>query len=197
MDSSAHEKRDLLIAWTKQCFQAAGLEASEKEAHSYAATAATEIIDEGFAAFAEGNSVPHGSGSHTVAGGNLVPGFIAYLSRSAPADDEGRLEAFDEIFQRFVDLTATVEAAGESGVLSNAAYNRSLNAANEIFQQYFEMRGDDFVQNLHKGFGDGSTPPIDMSKITVTETMAGSGCAIAALAMVVSATAATLLAANL
>jgi hypothetical protein len=192
MDSKTHEKKDLVIAWTRQCFQAAGLETSEKEAHSYAATAANEIIEEGFAAFAEGNSVPHGSGSNTVAGGIPVPGFIAYLNRSVPADNEGRFEAFDEIFQRFVDLTATAEAAGESGVLSNAAYNRSLNAANEILQQYFELRCDDFVQNLHKGFGDDSTPPIDMSKVTVAKTMAGSGCAVVVLAMALSVAVAAL-----
>jgi hypothetical protein len=115
MNSSAHEKQDLLIAWTTQCFQAAGLDASETEARKYAASAASEIIDEGFAGFAEGNSVPHGSGSNTVAGGTPVP---------------------------------------------------------------------DFVQKLHEGFGDDSTPPVDMSKVTVGKAMVGSGCAIAALVMV-------------
>jgi hypothetical protein len=189
MDSSTHEKKDLIIAWTRQCFQAAGLDASEKEAHSYAATAANEIIEEGFAAFAEGNSISHGSGSHSVAGGILVPGFIAYLNRSAPQDEEGRLAAFDEIFQRFVDLTTTAEAA-ELGPLMNS--NRAINAGNEILQQYFELRCDDFVQNLHNGFGDDSTPPIDMSKVNVAKTMAGSGCAIAVFAMASSVTVAAL-----
>jgi len=188
MDSSAHEKKDLLIAWAKQCFQAAGLEASENEAYSYAASAANEIINEGLAGFAEGNSVPHGAGSHTVAGGTPVPGFIAYLNRSVPEDENGRLDAFDDIFQHFVDLTATVEAAGESGPLANAGYNRALNAVNEILQQYFEMRSEDFVQKLHEGFGDGSTPAIDMSKVTAGKTIAGSGCAIAALAIMSSVT---------
>jgi len=53
------------------------------------------------------------------------PGFLAYL-RSVPEDAPARLDAFDEIFQRFVDLTATVEAAGESGALSNAAQDPVL-----------------------------------------------------------------------
>jgi hypothetical protein len=182
MDSSAHEKKDLLIAWTKQCFLAAGLEASEKETRSYAATAANEIIEEGLAGFAEGNSVAQ----KRVAGGSPIPGFIAYLKRSVPEDEEGRLDAFDEIFQRFIDLTASVEAAGETGVLANAAYNRSVAAANEILQGYFELRSEDFVQKLHEGFGDSSTPAIDMSKIAVGKAAAGSGCAIAALAIVAS-----------
>ncbi len=112
-----------------------------------------------------------------------MPGFIAYLKRSVPEDEEGRLEAFDEIFQRFVDLTASVEAAGETGVLANAAYNRSLNAANEILQGYFELRSEDFAQKLHEAFGDDSTS-VDMSKVTVPQAMAGSGCMIALLAIV-------------
>lgn len=190
MESSAHDKKDLLIAWTKQCFQAAGVEASEKETRSYAATAANEIIEEGLAGFAEGNSVAQ----KRVAGGSPVPGFIAYLKRSAPENEEGRLEAFDEIFQRFIDLTATVEAAGETGVLANAAYNRSGAAANEILQGYFEARSEDFVQKLHKGFGDDDTPAIDMSKLTAGKAVAGGGCAIAALAIVAAIVAGLLVA---
>jgi hypothetical protein len=178
-------QKKLLIEWTKQCFQAAGLETSDKEVLKFAATAANEVINEGFMGFAEGNSVPHGSGSHSVAGGVLVPGFIAYLNRSAPQDEAGRLEAFDEIVQRFVDLTTTAEAA-EIGPLMNT--NRAVNAANEILQQYFEVRSEEFVQMLHDGFGDDGTPTIDMSKVTVGKAMAGSGCAIAALAIVCSMT---------
>jgi len=190
MESSAHDKKDLLIAWTRQCFQAAGLEASEKETRSYAATAANEIIEEGLAGFAEGNSVAQ----KRVAGGSPVPGFIAYLKRSAPEDTEGRLEAFDEIFQRFIDLTATVEAAGETGALANAAYNRSVAAANEILQGYLELRSEDFVQKLHVGLGDDDTPMIDMSKVTAGKAVAGGGCAIAALAIVAAIVAALLVA---
>jgi hypothetical protein len=192
MDSTSHQKRDLLIAWTRQCVQAAGLEASEKEAHSYAATAADEIIEEGLAGFAEGNSVAQ----QKVAGGSPVPGFIAYLKRSVPDDKESRLEAFDEIFQRFIDLTASVEAAGETGVLANAAYNRSVAAANEILQGYFELRSEDFVQKLHDGFGDSSTPTIDMSKVTVGKAIAGGGCAIAVLPLLVGVIVAALLVAT-
>lgn len=179
MEAAAHEKKDLLIAWTRQCFAAAGLEPSEERVRSYAATAANEIIEEGFAGFAEGNSVAQ----KKVAGGTPVPGFIAYLKRSVPEDEEGRLEAFDDIFQRFVDLTASVEAAGETGVLANAAYNRSLNAANEILQGYFELRSEDFAQKLHDAFGDESTS-VDMSKVTAPKAMVGSGCLIALLAAV-------------
>lgn len=171
-------QKKLLIEWIKQCFQAAGLETSDKEVRKFAATAANEVINEGFMGFAEGNSIPHGSGSHSVAGGVLVPGFIAYLNRSAPQDEEGQLEAFDEIVQRFVDLTTTAEAA-EIGPLMNT--NRAVNAANEILQQYFEVRSEEFVQMLHDGFGGDGTPTIDMSKVTVGKAMAGSGCAIAAL----------------
>jgi hypothetical protein len=174
-------QKDLLIEWTKQCFQAAGLETSDKEVRKFAATVANEVINEGFMGFAEGNSVPHGSGSNSVAGGIPVPGFIAYLNRSTPQEEEGRLEAFDEIVQRFVDLTTTAEAA-DIGPLTNT--NRAINAANEILQQYFEVRSEAFVQMLHDSFGDGSTPIIDMSKVTVGKAMAGSGCAIAALAIV-------------
>lgn len=183
MDLPSHEKKDLLIAWTRQCFEAAGLEASEKEARSYAATAANEIIEEGLAGFAEGNSVAQ----KRVAGGIPVPGFIAYLKRSAPEDKDGRLEAFDEIFQRFVDLTATVEAAGETGVLANAAYNRSVAAANEILQGYFELRSEEFVQLLHEGFGDDDTPMIDMSKVIAGRAVVGGGCVIAAFSSLVCA----------
>ncbi len=183
MASTSTPQRDLLIAWTRQCFQAAGLEASEQEAHSYAAIAAAVIVDEGFVQFAEGNSFPHGSGSHTVAGGHPVPGFIAYLRSWAPGDAAGKLDGFDEIFQRFVDLTATAEAAGESGALSNAAYNRSLNAAHEIVQQFFEARTADTVQQLHRGFGDRGTAAIDMSKVSIGTAAAGGGCAVAALAL--------------
>jgi hypothetical protein len=183
-------QKELLIQWTTQCFQAAGLETNGKEVRKFTATAANEVINEGFMSFAEGNSVPHGSGSQSVAGGILVPGFIAYLNRSAPQDDQGRLEAFDEIVQRFVDLTTTAEAA-EIGPLTNT--NRSVNAANEILQQYFEARSEEFVQMLHDGFGDDETPTIDMSKVTVGRTMAGSGCAIAACAIVSSMTVAALL----
>ncbi len=174
-------QKELLIEWTKQCFHSAGLETSDKEVHKFAATAANEVINEGFIGFAEGNSVPHGSGSKSIAGGILVPGFIAYLNRSAPQDEEERLEVFDEIVQRFIDLTTTAEAA-EIGPLMNT--NRAVNAANEILQQYFELRSKEFVQMLHDGFGDGDTPAIDMSKVTTGKTMAGSGCAIAALAIV-------------
>jgi hypothetical protein len=177
-------QKTLLIEWTKQCFQAAGLETSDKEVRKFAATAANEVINEGFMGFAEGNSVPHGSGSNSVAGGVLVPGFIAYINRSAPQDEEGRLETFDEIVQRFVDLTTTAEAA-EIGPLMNT--NRAVNAANEILQQYFETRSGEFVQMLHDSFGDDSTPIIDMSKVTVGKAMSGSGCAIAALVVVCSA----------
>jgi len=145
MASSTNQKKDLLVTWVKQCFEAAGLQASESEALKYAASAANEIVDEGFTAFAEGNSVPHGAGSHTVAGGSPVPGFVAYLRRSAPTDEDGRLASFDDIFQRFVELTATVEATIGPG--GNAAYNRSENAANEIMQQYFQARSTEFVQN--------------------------------------------------
>jgi hypothetical protein len=183
MDSPAHEKKDQLIAWTKQCFLAAGLEASEKETRSYAATAANEIIEEGLAGFAEGNSVAQ----KKVAGGSPTPGFIAYLKRSAPENEEGRLDAFDEIFQRFIDLAASVEAAGETGVLANAAYNRSVAAANEILQGYFEIRGEDFVQKLHEGLGNTDTPAIDMSKVTAGKAVAGGGCAIVALSLLVCA----------
>jgi hypothetical protein len=170
----------------KQCFEAAGLAVSEKEAYSYAAITATEIIDEGLVPFAEGNSIPHGSGSNTVAGGSPVPGFLTFL-RSVPEDAPARLDAFDEIFQRFVDLTATVEAGGESGALSNAAYNRAQNAADEILKAYFEERTEDAVQQLHKGFGDASTPPIDMSKVTLGKVTVGSGCAVVVLVVIVSA----------
>ncbi len=183
MDSSSHEKKDLLIAWTEQCFRAAGLEPTQQEARTFAATAANEIIEVGFAGFAEGNSVPHGSGSKTVAGGTPVPGFLAYLRRSAPGDEIGRLEAFDEIFGQFVELTATVEASTGPG--GNAAYNRSTNAANEILEQYFEARSEDFVQKLYDGFGDDSTPAIDMSKVTAGKAIAGGGCVIAALVLMV------------
>jgi len=193
MGPETHEKKDMLIAWARQCFQAAGLEVTEQDAHSYAGSAAMEIIDEGFAGFAEGNSVPHGAGSHTVAGGHPVPGFIAYLKRSVPQDEQGRLEAFDDIFQRFVELTATVEAEGESGPLANAAYNRAENAANEILQEYFALRTRNFVEKLHDGFGDSSTPPIDISKVTVGKTVAGGGCAVAMLALMLSAAMAALL----
>jgi hypothetical protein len=191
MDSSTQEKKELLIAWTRQCFHAAGLEASEKEAHTYAANAANEIINEGFAGFAEGNSIPHGSGSHSVAGGILVPGFIAYLKRSAPEDVKGRLEGFDEIFQRFVDLTATVDAA-ETGATNS---NRSINAANKILRQYFEACSKEFVVKLREGFGDADTPAIDMSKVTVGKAMAGGGCAITALAIGAGTTMAALISA--
>src|SRR4051794_34511703 len=95
--SSNTEKKDLLIAWTRQCFEAAGLEGSGKEAHDYAAFAAEAIVDDGFFPFAHGSSMPHGSGSRTVAGGNPVPGFLAYLRSSAPADAAGKLDSFDEI----------------------------------------------------------------------------------------------------
>jgi hypothetical protein len=189
MDTPSHEKKDLLIAWTRQCFEAAGLETSEKETRSFAATAAEEIIEEGLAGFAEGNSVAQ----KKVAGGTPVPGFIAYLKRSVPEDKEGRLDAFDEIFQRFIDLTASVEAAGETGVLANAAYNRSVAAANEILQGYFELRSADFVQKLHNGFGDDETPAIDMSKVTAGKAVAGGGCVIAALLLLVIAMAVGLL----
>lgn len=182
MDAPRHEKKDLLIAWTRQCFEAAGLETNETETRSFAATAANEIIEEGLAGFAEGNSVAQ----KKVAGGTPVPGFIAYLKRSVPADKEGRLDAFDEIFQRFVDLTASVEAGGETGVLANAAYNRSVAAANEILQGYFELRSADFAQKLHDGFGNDETPPIDMSKVTAGN-VTGSGCAIAALSLLTAA----------
>jgi hypothetical protein len=190
---SATEKKDTLIAWARQCFQAAGLEATDKEARSYAAGAAMEIIDEGLAGFAEGNAVPHGAGSHSVAGGHPVPGFIAYLNRTAPKDEDGRLEALDEIFERFVELTATVEAEGEQGPLLNAAYNRSENAASEILQGYFEVRTKDFVHKLHDGLGNTDTPPIDMSKVTAGKAVAGSGCAVAALASMIGMMALALL----
>ena len=85
--------------------------------------------------------------------------------------------------QRFVDLTATVEAAGESGALSNAAYNRAQNAADEILKAYFEQRTEDAVQQLHKGFGDASTPLIDMSKVTLGKVTV-SGCVVVALVAV-------------
>jgi hypothetical protein len=174
-------QKELLIEWTRQCFQAAGLETNDKEVRRFAATAANEVINEGYMGFAEGNSVPHGSGSNSVAGGILVPGFLAYLNRSAPQDEEGRLEAFDEIVQRFIDLTTTAEAA-VIGPLMNT--NRAVNAANEILQQYFEVRSEEFVQMLRDGFGDSDTPAIDMSKVTAGKAMAGSGCAVAALAIV-------------
>jgi hypothetical protein len=183
MAEPSHEKKDLLIAWTRQCFEAAGLETSDSELRSFAATAVSEIIEEGLAGFAEGNSVAQ----KKVAGGTPIPGFIAYLQRSVPEDKEGRLDAFDEIFQRFIDLTASVEAAGETGVLANAAYNRSVAAANEILQGYFELRSADFVQKLHDGFGDSDTPAIDMSKVTAGKAAAGSGCAIVVLSLFVSA----------
>jgi hypothetical protein len=172
--------KQLLMEWTKQCFQAAGLETTDREVRKFAATAATEVINEGFRGFAEGNSVPHGSGSNSVAGGVLVPGFIAYLNRSAPQDEAGRFEAFDEIVQRFVDLTTTAEAE-QIGPLVNT--NRAVNAADEILQQYFEARSEEFVQMLHDGFGDTGTPTVDMSKVTVGKATAGSGCAISALAI--------------
>jgi hypothetical protein len=178
MDSSAHDKRDLVIAWTKQCFQATGLEASEREIRSYAATAASEISDDGLVGVAEGRSVAQ----KKIAGGTSIPDFLTYLKRSAPQDAEGRLDAFDEIFQRFVDLTASVEAAGETGVLANAAYNRSLDAADAILRKYFEVRRQDLVQNLHEGFGDANTPAIDMSKVTAGKALGG-GCVIAAIAI--------------
>jgi hypothetical protein len=180
MSASTHEKKDLVITWVRQCFQAAGVEASDKEAREYSASAVKEIIEEGFLGFAEGKSVPHGTGSHTVAGGKPVPGFIAYLSRAVPPDETARLDAFDEIFERFVELTATVEAEGASGPLANAAHNRALNAANELLQQYFESTSEGFVQRLHQAFGGRDVPPVDMAKVTVGKTM-GSGCAIVAL----------------
>jgi hypothetical protein len=104
--------------WRASVRSAAGLETNDKEVRRFAAAAVNEVINEGFMGFAEGNSVPHGSGSHSVAGGVRVPGFIAYLKRMAPEDEEGRLEAFDEIVQRFVDLTTAAEAA-EIGPLMN------------------------------------------------------------------------------
>jgi hypothetical protein len=150
------------------------LEASPTETREYAALAANAIVDEGFVAFAEGASVPHGAGSRTVAGGHPVPGFLAYLRHQAPPDAEGRLDAFDEIFDRFVEATAVVES--ETGPGGNAAYNRSMNAAEEIFEQFFAERTEDTVRQLHRGFGDPSTP-IDMSRVT-TASAAGGGCAL-------------------
>jgi hypothetical protein len=117
---------------------------------------------------------------------------MAYLKRSVPEDKDGRLEAFDEIFQRFVDLTASVEADGETGVLANAAYNRSIAAANEILQGYFEIRSEDFVQKLHDAFGDEGTP-VDMSKVTAGKAVTGSGCAIVALSLLIGSMVAGLL----
>jgi hypothetical protein len=143
----------------------------------YAALFAAEIIDQGFVSFAEGNSVPHGSGSNYVAGGNPVPGFLAYLRNTAPREDAGKLDQFDEIYERFVDLTATVEAATGPG--GNAAHNRASNAANEIFDSYFRERTDDTVRQLHDGFGDASTP-VDMSKVSIGAATGG-GCLIASL----------------
>jgi len=178
MDPAAHEKLDLLIAWTKQCFSAAGLEPSQQEVSSYAAIAANEIIEEGLLGFAEGNSLPQ----KKVAGGRPIPGFVTYLRRSVPEDKESRLEAFDEIFQRFVDLTAAVEADGETGVLANAAHNRSLAAANEILQGFFDLRSEDYARQLRDAFGDENTP-IDMSKVTAGKAVAGNGCVIAAVSV--------------
>jgi hypothetical protein len=180
--SSNTEKRDLLIAWTRQCFQAAGLEATEREARDYAAIAAEAIVDDGFAVFAEGASLPHGSGSKTVAGGHPVPGFIAYLRSSAPADAAGKLDVFDEIFEKFVEYTAVVEAAHGPG--GNAAYNRSENAANEIFDQFFAERTEATVTQLHEGFGDASTQPIDMSKVTAGRAGTAGGCVVMAVGMI-------------
>ena len=170
------------MAWTEQCFQAAGLEPSPTETREYAALAAQAIVDEGFAVFAQGSSMPHGTGSQTVAGGNPVPGFLAYLRSSAPADAAGRLDALDEIFERFVEETEAVEA--QTGPGGNAAYNRSLNAADEILQQFFAERTEDAVRQLHEGFGDASTRPIDLSKVTVGTAAASGGCLLAAGAFV-------------
>ena len=78
-----------------------------------------------------------------------------------------------------------MEAAGESGALSNAAHNRAQNAADEILKAYFEERTEDAVRQLHKGFGDASTPPIDMSKVTLGKVTVGSGCAVVALVVMV------------
>ncbi len=175
-----HDKRDLVITWVRQCFLAAGVEATDKEARDFASTAVGEIIEEGFLSFAEGNSVPHGTGSHTVAGGIPVPGFVAYVNRRVPQDDESRLEAFDEIFGRFVELTATAEADGERGPAANAAYNRSLNAANEILEQCFLTHSEDFAQKLHQAFGRKDSEGVDLSRITVGKSVT-SGCLIAVL----------------
>src|SRR4051794_30709083 len=95
--SSNTEEKDLLIAWTRQCLEAAGLEANAPEAPEYAGMAAEAFVDEGFVRFAHGSSMPQGSGSRTVAAGNPVPGFLAYLRSSAPADAAGKLDSFDEI----------------------------------------------------------------------------------------------------
>jgi hypothetical protein len=172
-------RKDLLLEWTEQCFQAAGLEASAKEKRDYAAIAAEAIIDDGLAVFARGSSMPHGSGSNTVAGGNPVPGFVAFLRSAAPSDAVGKLDAFDAIFERFVAETERVEAATGPG--GNAAYNRALNAANEILYQFFAERTDDTVRQLHDGFGDASTAPIDLSKVKIGRAGASGGCAIMAV----------------
>lgn len=47
-------QKELLIEWTRQCFQAAGLETSDKEVRKFAATAANEVINDGYMGFAEG-----------------------------------------------------------------------------------------------------------------------------------------------
>lgn len=113
-----------------------------------------------------------------------MPGFIAYLRGSPPKDAAGKLDAFDEIFQRFVDETSRVEAAGETGPLANAAYNRSMNAADEILQAYFAETTPSFVAQLHESFGTADTPPIDMSKVTVAQAASGGGCAVAAMPLI-------------
>jgi hypothetical protein len=181
--ASGTPKKDLLIAWTRECFAAAGLQASAKEARDYAAIAAQTIVEDGFAEFARGSSVPHGTGSKTVAGGSPVPTFLTYLRSSAPSDAGGRLDAFDEIYERFVLETEQVEAAGPLGG-GNAAYNRAVNAADEIFSQFFTERTEDTVRQLHDGFGDATTPPIDMSKVTIgrSGSLSGGGCAVMSIA---------------
>jgi hypothetical protein len=169
----------------RQCFDAAGLTPSEAEVRDFAGVAAQSIVDEGFAVFAEGASMPHGSGSKTVAGGNPVPGFLAYLRSTAPADAAGKLESFDEIFERFVEETEAVEAATGPG--GNAAYNRAMNAADEIFEAFFEQETETTVRQLHDGFGDASRP-VDLSKVTLERAGAG-GCVVTAVSLVGLATA--------
>lgn len=170
----------------QQCFEAAGLQASDAERREYAALAAEAIVDEGFAVFAEGASLPHGSGSHTVAGGNAVPGFLAYLRSSVPADAAGKLDRFDEIYDRFVEATAAVEA--QTGPGGNAAYNRAENAADEILDEFFAQRSENTVRQLHDGFGDAGTAPIDMSKVTVGRGATAGGCALLATLVLAAVT---------
>jgi hypothetical protein len=189
--SSATPKKDLLIEWTRQCFAAAGLQASPTEAREYAAIAAQAIVEEGFAEFARGSSVSHGTGSNMVAGGSPVPTFLTYLRSSVPSDAGGQLDAFDEIYERFVLETERVEAAGPLAG-GNAAYNRASNAADEIFSQFFSERTEDTVRQLHKGFGDANTSPIDMSKVTIgrSGSLSGGGCAVMSFAALGAAVAA-------